>query len=63
MAIRRNRNTNRKRKEEDNSPVPVLLGHVRDEPRDLLAVENDLFTDTRLDEPIGVNQVTVQLET
>lgn len=46
-----------------DSPVPVLLGHVRDEPRDLLSVEDDLGACTRLDEPIGVDQVTVELET
>lgn len=43
-------------------PVPVLFRHVRHEPGDLFAVENDLVADTRLDEPVGVDQVTVELE-
>jgi hypothetical protein len=44
-------------------PVPIGLGDIRDEPRDLLAVEDDLGADTRLDEPVGVDKVTVELET
>lgn len=43
-------------------PVPILLGHVRDEPREALAVEPDLPADARLDEPVGVDQVAVELE-
>lgn len=44
-------------------PVPVLLGDIRDEPGNLLAVEDDLRACTRLDEPVGIDQITVQLET
>jgi hypothetical protein len=44
-------------------PVPVLLGHVRDEPGQLLAVEDDLVADARLDQPVGVHEVAVELET
>jgi hypothetical protein len=40
-------------------PVPVLLGHVRDEPGQLLAVEDDLVADARLDQPVGVHEVAV----
>jgi hypothetical protein len=45
------------------SPVPIPLGDVRDEPRDLLSVEDDLGAGTRLNEPVGVYQITVKLET
>jgi len=44
-------------------PVPVLLGDVGDEPGDLLSVEDDLLAGTGLDEPVGVYQIAVQLET
>jgi len=44
-------------------PIPVPLGNIRDEPRDLLSVEDDLGAGTGLDEPIGVDQITVKLET
>jgi hypothetical protein len=44
-------------------PIPVPLGDIRDEPRDLLSVEDDLRAGSRLDEPIGVDQITVKLET
>lgn len=46
-----------------DAPVPILLSHIGNEPRDLLAVEDDLVASTRLDEPIGVHEVTVKLET
>lgn len=45
-----------------NSPVPVLLGDIRHKPRNLFAVENDLVADTRLNEPVGIDQVAVQLK-
>ncbi len=44
-------------------PVPVFTCDVRDEPGEALAVEVDLVGDARLDEPVGVDAVTVQLET
>jgi len=44
-------------------PVPISLGNVRNEPGDFLSVEDDLGGGTRLDEPVGVDQVTVELET
>lgn len=44
-------------------PVPVELGDIGNEPGDLLSVENDLGTDARLDEPVGIDHVAVELET
>jgi hypothetical protein len=44
-------------------PVPITLGDIRNEPGDLLSVEDDLRTGSRLDKPIGVDQITVELET
>ena len=44
-------------------PIPVPLGDIGNEPRDLLSVEDDLRAGSRLDEPIGVDQITIKLET
>jgi len=44
-------------------PIPIPLGDIGNEPRDLLSVEDDLRAGSRLDEPIGVDQITIKLET
>lgn len=44
------------------TPIPVLLGNVRDEPRETLAVELDFGADATLHEPVGIDKIAVKLK-
>lgn len=43
-------------------PRPISLGDIRDEPGESFAVEVNFLGDASLDQPIGVDEVTVEFE-